>query len=163
MHVLVATDADWVLDEIVAALSGPDTSFTVCREGRAVAGVVAQRTPDVAVLDLQIGSMGGMAVTMGLRLDESGGLLPHVPVLMLLDRVADVHLARRSGAEGWLIKPLDSLRLRRAARLVAAGGRVVEPEVDDAPLWQPDPEPAADEHADDLVEVVAAGESESSG
>ena len=54
--------------------------------------------------------MGGMAVTMALRLDESAGMLPHVPVLMLLDRRADVHLARRSGADGWLIKPLDPLR-----------------------------------------------------
>jgi len=134
VHVLVATDADWVLDEIVAALSGPDTSFTVCREGRAVAEVVSRRTPDLAVLDLQIGSMGGMAVTMGLRLDESGGLMPHVPVLMLLDRVADVHLARRSGAEGWLIKPLDSLRLRRAARLVADGGRIMEPQAEEEAL-----------------------------
>ena len=157
MHVLVATDADWVLDEIVAALSGPDTSFTVCREGRAVSGVVAQRTPDVAVLDLQIGSMGGMAVTMGLRLDESGGLLPHVPVLMLLDRVADVHLARRSGAEGWLIKPLDSLRLRRAVRVVANGGRVVEPVVDDAPLIEPEPQREPE------LETVAAGETDTAG
>ena len=33
---------------------------------------------------------------------------------MLLDRRADVYLARRSGAEGWLIKPLDPLRLKRA-------------------------------------------------
>jgi DNA-binding NarL/FixJ family response regulator len=75
----------------------------------------------VAVLDLQIGEMGGMAVTMALRLEESGGRLPHVPVLMLLDRRADVHLARRSGAEGWMVKPLDPLRLRRAVRAVAAG------------------------------------------
>ena len=76
---------------------------------------------DIAVLDLQIGSMGGMAVTMSLRLDESSGRLPHVPVLMLLDRVADVHLAKRSGADGWLVKPLDPLRLRRAVRAVTAG------------------------------------------
>ena len=41
---------------------------------------------------------------------------------MLLDRVADVHLAKRCGADGWLIKPLDPLRLRRAARAVAGGG-----------------------------------------
>ena len=81
--------------------------------------VVAERTPDLAVLDLQIGSMGGMAIAMALRLDESGGLLPHVKVLMLLDRVADVHLAQRSGAEGWLIKPLDALRLKRASLAVA--------------------------------------------
>jgi CheY-like chemotaxis protein len=74
------------------------------------------------VLDLQVGSMGAMAVTMNLRLDESGGRLPHVPVVMLLDRMADVHLARRSGAEGWLVKPIDSLRLRRAVSEIRAGG-----------------------------------------
>jgi hypothetical protein len=28
---------------------------------------------------------------------------------------ADVYLAQRSGAEAWLIKPLDALRLKRAA------------------------------------------------
>ena len=33
---------------------------------------------------------------------------------MLLDRRPDVFLARRSGAEGWMVKPLDPLRLRRA-------------------------------------------------
>lgn len=114
MHILVATDADFVLDEVTAALSGPDTSFTVCRNGRDVAGVIGRRTPDLAILDLQIGSMGGMAVTMALRLDESAGLLPHVPVLMLLDRRADLHLAKRSAADGWVIKPLDALTLQRA-------------------------------------------------
>jgi DNA-binding NarL/FixJ family response regulator len=41
---------------------------------------------------------------------------------MLLDRIADVHLARRSGAEAWLVKPIDSLRLRRAVNEVCSGG-----------------------------------------
>ncbi len=122
MHVLLATDATWIVDEVTAAIGGPDTSFVVCSEGREVAGVVETRGPfDIAVLDLQIGSMGGMAVTMSLRLDESSGRLLHVPVLMLLDRVADVHLAKRSDADGWLVKPLDPLRLRRAVRAVTAG------------------------------------------
>jgi CheY-like chemotaxis protein len=91
---LLATDAQWVLDEVLAALGSPDTSFTVCRNGRDVPEAIATRTPDVAVLDLQIGSMGAMA---------------------------DVHLARRSGANGWIIKPLDALRLQRAAHAVASG------------------------------------------
>lgn len=156
MHILLATDADWIVDEVTAALGGPDTSFTVCRDGRVVAGVVAERTPDLAILDLQVGSMGGMAITMALRLDESAGALPHVPVLMLLDRRADLHLARRSGAEGWLIKPLDSLRLARAAQAVAGGGTYgeglpVEPAADR--------EPAADEVLDETAEedAVTAG------
>ena len=121
VHILLATDAQWVLDEVLAALGSPDTSFTVCRNGRDVPEAIATRTPDVAVLDLQIGSMGAMAVTMDLRLDHSDHRIPNVPVLMLLDRKADVHLARRSGANGWIIKPLDALRLQRAANAVASG------------------------------------------
>ena len=41
---------------------------------------------------------------------------------MILDRRPDVHLAKRSGAEGWLVKPLDPLRLRRAIREILDGG-----------------------------------------
>ena len=126
MHVLIATDAQWVLDEVVAALGSPSTSFQVVTNGRKVADVVAERTPDIAILDMQVGTMGGMAITMDLRLDASSGVLPDVPVLMLLDREVDVHMARRSGANGWIIKPLDALRLRRAVDAVVNGGCYAE-------------------------------------
>jgi DNA-binding response OmpR family regulator len=126
VHILVATDAQWVLDDVMAALSSPSTSFTVITNGREVSKAVQQRTPDIAILDLQVGAMGGMAITMDLRLDHSSGRMPHVPVLMLLDRKADIHLARRSGANGWLIKPLNALTLRRAAQEIAAGGCFAE-------------------------------------
>lgn len=131
MHILIATDAQWVLDELEAALSSPSTTIQVVTNGRHVAAAVVEQTPDIAILDLQIGSMGGMAVTMDLRLDHSSGALPHVPVLMLLDRVADVHMARRSGAEGWIIKPLDALRLRKAVNALTSGSCYAEgiPEV----------------------------------
>ena len=154
VHVLLAADADWVINEVVAALGDAQTSFSVVRSGYDVAEAVKQHTPDLAVLDLQIGNMGGMAVTMALRLDESVGALPHVPVLMLLDRRADVNLARRSQAEGWLIKPLDPLRLRRAAKAVAAGGTYVE----GVPIPRPvvsEPEPATP--AETPAETVDAG------
>lgn len=139
MYVLIATDAQWVVDEVVAALSGPDTSFTVCRNGRDVTGVVEARTPDIAIVDMQSGSMGGMAVTMNLRLDESSGVLPHVPVLMLLDRQPDVFLARRSGADSWLVKPINPLSLQRAVH------HVLHPP---APPADPEPESAEEDAAD---------------
>ena len=60
VHILVATDADYVVNDITAALGGPDVSFTIVREGRAVAAVVNERTPDLCILDLQIGSKGAM-------------------------------------------------------------------------------------------------------
>lgn len=125
-HVLLATDASWVRDEVVAALAAPGTSVAVVNRGRDVVPSVAERTPDLVVLDLQIGNMGGMAACMALRLDESGGRLPRVNILMLLDRAADVFLAQRAGADGWLIKPLDSLRLARASRALMAGSRYEE-------------------------------------
>jgi CheY-like chemotaxis protein len=121
VHILLATDAQWVLNEVVAALGSPETSFTVCSNGRDVTAAVTARTPDLAVLDCQIGSMGGFAVTMDLRLDETGGRLPHIPVLMLLDRDADAQLAKRSGADKWLVKPLNALTLRRTAQTLVAG------------------------------------------
>ncbi len=153
MHILIATDAGWIVDDLIAALGADDTSFTVCSDGRVVADEVAANPPDLAIFDLQIGSMGGMAVTMSLRLDESAGVLPRVRVLMLLDRSADLHLARRCGADGWLIKPLDPLRLRRAAEAVTAGGRYTEGLEPDAPMLDPmvdlGPDAGADKDSDD--------------
>jgi len=147
VHILLATDADWIVDEVTAALGGPDTSFSVCRQGHVVAKVVAERSPDLVITDLQVGSMGGMAITMQLRLDESAGALAHVPVLMLLDRSADVYLAQRSEAEAWLIKPLDALRLRRAADAAIAGERYTEGVPDDVRVDSVDDAGAEDAEA----------------
>jgi DNA-binding response OmpR family regulator len=124
--VLVATDADWIHDEVDAALADESTAVLRVDEGRKVEAAVREHDPDLVVLDLQIGSMGGIAACMNLRHEEGAGRLPHVPVIVLLDRAADVFLARRSGAEGWLIKPLDAFRLRRAATAVLGGGSWTE-------------------------------------
>lgn len=149
MHIVIATDANWIVDEVTAALGGPDTAFTVVRDGRVVAKVVGEREPDLVVTDLQVGTMGGMAITMSLRLDESAGTLPHVPVLMLLDRSADIYLAQRSDAEAWLVKPLDALRLQRAARAAMAGETFHEGVPVAAGIVEPGiVEPAEEEPAD---------------
>ncbi len=116
--VLLATDADWIHDEVAAALDGEHTVHAGARAGRRRARsavLMAGRAASSAwsMLDLQIGNMGGMAACMDLRLEHGAGRLPDVAVLMLLDREADIFLARRSDADGWLVKPLDAFRLRR--------------------------------------------------
>jgi DNA-binding response OmpR family regulator len=122
-EVLLAADAQWVIDEVTAALSGPEDNVRVVRSGEAVRSEVADDPPDIVVLDQQIGSMGAMAACMDLRLEESAGRIDHVPVLLLLDRRPDVFLARRTEAEGWLLKPLSPIRLRKAVRALLAGER----------------------------------------
>ena len=122
-EVLIASDEEWVREDVKEILSTmPDTTVRKVASGAAVVPAVQERRPDLVVADLQIGNMGGMAVCMDLRLEESGGRAPHVPVLLLLDRRADVFLARRADAEGWLVKPLDPIRLRKAVSALVQGG-----------------------------------------
>lgn len=121
-HVLIASDAPWVHDEVRSALARDATSRSLIN-GKAVRAAIAEQVPDLVVLDSQIASMGAIAVTHDLHNETSGGRLPHIPVLILLDRQADVYLARQANAEGWLVKPLDPLRLRRAMQAVLSGER----------------------------------------
>jgi DNA-binding NarL/FixJ family response regulator len=126
-NVLIATDADWIHAEVDAALADKDTTVLRVRSGREVFPAVAEHEPAMVVLDLQIGNMGGLATFLHLQQEAEDERLPEVPVLMLLDRPADVPMTRRVGTEGWLIKPLDAFRLRKAARALLGGGTFHEP------------------------------------
>ena len=140
--VLLATDADAVYDEVEAALADDTTQVRRVRAGIDVPPAVAEATPDLVVLDLQIGNMGGIATCIHLRHEAEEGRLPDVPVLILLDRGADVMLARRSGADGWLAKPLAAFTLRRPALAGMAGraGETARPSAE--PLLAGDVNPA---------------------
>ena len=120
-YVLLATDADWIRSEVASAIARPGLVVATVADGKHVVPAVRERVYDLIITDLQVGNMGGMAITMALHNEHTGGRLPRVPVLMLLDRAADLHLARRSGAEGWLIKPLDPMRLQAAVRNLLSG------------------------------------------
>jgi DNA-binding response OmpR family regulator len=125
--VLLATDADRVLEEVDAALSDADTAVYRVRQGLDVLEAVDQVAPDLVILDEQIGNMGGLATLSAIRNAESVDRIPITAVLVLLDRAHDVFLARRHEADGYLVKPLDSLRLRRAATVLLAGEAYEEP------------------------------------
>lgn len=146
--VVVASDAPWVRDQVKAALVGPGSEVVELARGQDVRATVGELEPDLVVVDLQISNMGGMAVIMDLRLEESAGRLPRVPVLLLLDRQADRFLARSSGADAVLLKPVDPGTMRRTVKQLiaaeearrAAEGDGAEPAEDEMAL--PEPEPA---------------------
>ena len=121
----MASDAPSVRAEVAAIAGRPDITIREARSGPAVMAVVAESLPDLVVVDLQMGNMGGMAVCLELRLEASYGKLEHVPVLMLLDRRPDVFLARRSGAEGWVVKPLDPDPAAAGGHLPARRGHLL--------------------------------------
>jgi len=96
--ILLATDADWIHDEVDAALSGAHTVHRV-RTGAEVVDAIAAKDPDVVLLDLQIGNMGGVATCLAVR---------------------------HADADGWMVKPLDAFRLLRAVEATLAGETVAE-------------------------------------
>lgn len=139
-EILIASDAVTIRAEVRASVTDPATAVREVTRGSQVLPAVAKRRPDLVVLDLQIGKMGGMATCLDLRLEEGAGRLEHVPVLMLLDRRADVFLARQSQADGWVVKPLDPLRLSLAMRRLLEGGTFEDTAY--RPVTVPLPEPA---------------------
>lgn len=119
--VLVASDVAALRDELRTMLASSEIDIEEARDGREVLKRVREGGIDLVVADMQIGTMGGVAICMELRHDESYGASEPVAVLLLLDRRPDVFLARRCGADGFVIKPLDPLRVRRAVRDLLAG------------------------------------------
>lgn len=116
----MATDADEVAEEIDAALGGDGVSVARVRDGRAVRAAVIEGSPDVVVLDLQIGSMGGVAAALDLRNEAGAGRIAEQRILLLLDREADTFLAESSGAHAWITKPLNALKVSSVVRDLVA-------------------------------------------
>ena len=133
--ILVAADAQWVRDQVRSAFVGPGQEVVEVARGQDVRDTFARIDPDLVVLDLQIGNMGGVAVAIDLRLEESGGRLPRARILLLLDRRDDAFIARRADVDLTLVKPVDAGILRRAAAplLAAAAAEREDNDFDDEP------------------------------
>lgn len=112
--ILVVADEPWVLNDVRAALGDARYSLTEMVDPRTVVATVTADAPDALVVDLQVGSMGGMAVTRAVRDAFAGADTPAPPVILMLDRDADAFLAGRSGATAWVRKPFGAAELRQA-------------------------------------------------
>ncbi len=133
--VLVVSDNPGLASEVEAALD--DHVVKSLSDPMAAAAAVASGGVDVLVADGQVANMGAVALTMHLRLEESGGRSPHVGVVILLDRRPDVFLARRCGADAFVVKPLDPFRVRDAVDAAASGTPFEDPSFRPEPTIQP--------------------------
>lgn len=119
--ILVAADARWVRDQVRSAFVSPGQRVVEVTRGQDVRATVGTENPDLVILDMQIGNMGGIAVAIDLRLEESAGRLPRSTILLLVDREADRFLANRAETDAVLVKPVDAGTLRRAAKRLLTG------------------------------------------
>lgn len=117
--ILLVADEAWIVNDVRAALDAH--TITVETDPRAAAAAWLDGRQPVILIDLQIGSMGGMAVTRAVRDAAASANLPRPVIVILTDRDADAFLARRSGAAAWLRKPFGSFALRDIVEQLDAG------------------------------------------
>jgi len=109
---LLVADSEWVVNDVHAALSLGDWEIESIDDPRAALSRVEEMRPSAVIVDMQISSMGGMAVIRELRSMIEEKSRPRT--VLLLDRTADRFLARRAGADASVVKPFAAAELRTA-------------------------------------------------
>lgn len=113
-RIIVVADEPWARNEVHAALTAPDFSLTDHRDPATVVEKIIAENADAVIVDLQVGSMGGMAIAREIRQQASIAGAEPVPVVLLLDRAADSFIAKRAGVAAWVTKPFTVHDIRTA-------------------------------------------------
>ncbi len=121
--IYIVSDSQNLKNTITSALAGPGNELVELSSGKELMELLKEDKPDLVILDLQIGNMGATAITLDIRLEEGAGRIDPTKILVLLDRRADVFMTRRSGADGFVVKPVNALKIRRAVKEVLEKGK----------------------------------------
>jgi|SRR5579875_487370 two-component system response regulator DesR len=126
IRVLLAEDQAMVRGALAALLTLEGDIEIVAEVGRGDEVVVVARAthPDVALLDIEMPGMDGIAAAAALRTE-----LPscRVVILTTFGRPGYLRQAMDSGVVGFLLKDAPAAQLATAIRRAAAGERVVDP------------------------------------
>ncbi|MBX6748224.1 MAG: response regulator transcription factor [Micromonosporaceae bacterium] len=126
MRLLLADDQALVRGALAALLNLENDLEVVAEVGRGdeVVAVARQVRPDVALLDIEMPGLDGIAATEALR-----AAVPTCRVLVVttFGRPGYLSRAMTAGASGFIVKDTPARQLADAVRRVAAGLRVVDP------------------------------------
>jgi DNA-binding NarL/FixJ family response regulator len=126
LRVIVADDHPIVREGLVAVL-GTQPDFAVVGEagdGAALIEAARRLRPDVALVDLEMPDVDGVAAIRHLRAE-----LPELRILVLTAYDSDERIigAIEAGAHGYLLKGAPRASIFNAIRVVGSGGSLLEP------------------------------------
>jgi two-component system response regulator DesR len=124
---LLLADDQALVRGALSALLGLEPDLEIVAEvgsGDAVLPAVLEHRPDVALLDVEMPGMDGIAAAAILR-DRAPGT--RVLIVTTFGRPGFLHRAMKSGASGFVVKDTPAAQLADAVRRVHAGLRVVDP------------------------------------
>ena len=141
IRILIADDHPVVRDGLVAILSTQDDFEVVgdAGNGRETVALVAERQPNVVLLDLEMPEMDGVETLRQLR---QAGADVRVIVFTAFDTDERILTAVQAGAQGYLLKGAPRQELFNAVRVVHSGGSLLQPIVASRLLQRVSQEPA---------------------
>jgi two-component system response regulator DesR len=137
IRVLLAEDVR-ILREALAGLLDQEDDLEVVAQvpaGDAIVASALRTRPDVAVLDIELPGMDGLSAAAELARHAPGC---RTLILTGVGRPGMLRRAMAAGVAGFMVKDSAPGELVEAVRTVAAGGRVVDPQLAFAALDAPD-------------------------
>jgi DNA-binding NarL/FixJ family response regulator len=128
LHVLTADDHP-VVREGVRAMIANESDIDVVAEatdGCEAVALYGEYLPDVVLMDLRMPCMDGVVATRAIVAAHPDA---RIVALTSYEGDADIYRALDAGARGYLLKDMLGTEVIRAIRAVAAGMRVIPPEV----------------------------------
>lgn len=120
-YVLIVDDERLNRDLLEVMLGGEGYELATAASGSEALRMVAERRPDLVLLDVMMPGMNGYEVATTLKLDPVTTHVPIIFVTALDDRNSRIH-GLSAGAEEYLTKPVSRhelcLRVRNLLRLV---------------------------------------------
>lgn len=129
VRVLIADDQQLVRSGFRMILESEEDLEVVAEapDGREAVAAIRRLKPDVALMDLRMPVMDGIAATTEVVSD--GQLPTRVLVVTTFDTDEHVYAALRAGASGFVLKDAPPEELAAAVRLVADGEALLAPSV----------------------------------
>jgi two-component system response regulator DesR len=126
IRLLIADDQSLVRGALAALLSMEDDFEVVAEVGRGdeVVAAALKALPDVALLDIEMPGIDGIAAAAALRSEVPSC---RVIVVTTFGRPGYLRRAMEAGASGFVVKDIPAAELADAIRRVQAGLRVVDP------------------------------------
>jgi two-component system, NarL family, response regulator DesR len=105
-------------------------------DGEAALAAVALHQPDLLLTDIEMPLLTGLDLAVKLRAEKSP---TRVVILTTFARSGYLKRALQAGVRGYLLKEAPASKLAESIRLVAAGGRAVDPELALEAAFEDDP------------------------